>query len=241
MIRADLHIHSCLSPCGSLEMGPSSLIEQVKSAGLTHFSVTDHNSTRNVPAFFELAEKEGIVCIPGIEVTTAEEAHVLCYFDSVDAAIRFGSEVEKTLLPIPLDPEKMGDQIVVNSEEEIIEMPENYLNVASSLSVGDLVILAQKYDAVVVPAHIDKPLFSIISQLGFLPAEPFDAVEISAGALRAGKEMPYGSMPTLSASDSHYIEGVGMVYVELDGDFTARTASELFSLFKTHPLKLVYR
>lgn len=232
MIRADLHIHSCLSPCGSLEMGPSTVVETLKAKGITHFAVTDHNSTRNVPAFVEVALKEGLVCIPGVEVTTTEEAHILCYFDTVESALAFGEILETTLLPLPLDPDKMGDQIVVNSDEEILDMPEMYLNVASSFTIEELVKKAGEYDALVVPAHVDKPLFSIISQLGFLPPESFTAVEISAGAFRAGKLMPYGAMPTLSASDSHYTDGLGSVYVEIDTDDPVHTASELFALLQ---------
>lgn len=241
MIRADLHLHSCLSPCGSLDMGPRSLITRAKEAGLTHIALTDHNSTANIPAFMRIAEQEGIVCFPGIEVTTEEEAHVLCYFDSEKSALEFGRLIEQSLLPIPLDPDKMGDQIVVNSEEEIVDMPEFYLNVSSSYSISALVELGRKYGAIVVPAHVDKPLFSIISQLGFLPAESFDAVEISAGALRAGKEMPYGAMPTICASDSHYLENIGQVYVEIDTTEIVETVTSFFTLLKEHSFQLVLR
>lgn len=241
MIRADLHIHSCLSPCGSLDMGPTALIGRAKEQGLTHIAITDHNTTRNVPAFVEVAHKEKIVCFPGIEVTTAEEAHILCYFKSVQSALAFGKCIEESLLPIPLNPEKMGDQIVVNSVEEILDMPENYLNVSSSYSISALVALAEEYDALVVPAHVDKPLFSIISQLGFLPAEPFDAVEISAGALRAGKEMPYGAMPTLSSSDSHYLETVGSVIIEIDTNEEPKTITDLFTILHERTFRLVIR
>lgn len=239
MIRADLHIHSCLSPCGSLDMGPRAIIAQARKAGLTHIALTDHNSTRNVPAFVAVAEQEGVICFPGIEVTTEEEAHVLCYFNTLSEALQFGSYIEESLLPIPLDPDKMGDQIVVNSAEEILELPDNYLNVSSSYSISALVDLAKRFNAFIVPAHVDKPLFSIISQLGFLPAEPFDGVEISAGALRAGKAMPYGSMPTLSASDSHFLDAVGQVYVEIETNEVAETVSDLFALLKRCPFTLV--
>lgn len=241
MIKADLHIHSCLSPCGSLEMGPEALIDKAKEMGLTHIALTDHNSTKNVEAYVTVAVKKGLVCIPGIEVTSVEEAHILCYFDSVESAKAFGQTIEESLLPLPLDPEKMGDQIVVNSDEEIVEMPEMYLNVASSYSVEEIVTMAKEVGAVVVPAHVDKPLFSIISQLGFLPGVPFDAVEISRGALREGKAMPYGSMPTLSASDSHYLDGVGAVYVEVDTEDVPQTATALFELFKREEFVLRYR
>ncbi len=239
-IAADLHIHSCLSPCGSLEMGPEAVIAKAIEKNLTHIAIADHNSTQNIRAFCSVAQRHGIYCIPAIEVTSAEEAHILCYFDSIENAEDFGSIIENSLLPIPLDPEKMGDQIVVNAEEEIINMPETYLGVASGFTISEIVSFAVEWGGCIVPAHVDKPLFSVISQLGFLPAEPFTAVEISAGAVRQGKVMPYGAIPTLSSSDSHYLDTIGSVFVECESTGEITNASDLFSLFIQATVTLKY-
>jgi len=226
MIRADLHIHSCLSPCSSLEMGPTSVIEQALKQKLTHIALCDHNTTRNCEAFAEVAQKNGLGFIPGIEVTTAEEAHVICLFDSLKKAFRFGAKIEDSLWKTPLDAEKMGEQIVVNAEEEIIGEVDFYLSVASSYSVDDVVKFVKDLGGVVIPAHIDKNIFSILTQLGFLPDLPFSAVELSSGFVR--KNYDYSNnyrlvdekMQVITSSDSHYLHTIGTAGFEIYTDET---------------------
>jgi PHP family Zn ribbon phosphoesterase len=230
MIRADLHIHSCLSPCGSLEMGPESVVEQALKQNLTHIAICDHNTTRNCEAFSEIAQKSGLGFIPGIEVTTTEEAHVVCLFNSLKNAFRFGALIEDSLFKTPLDTDKMGEQIVVNSEEEIIGEVDFYLSVASSFSIDDVVALAQKFGGLAIPAHIDKKIFGILSQLGFLPDLPFSAIEISSGFLRKGgfdTPNPYEEMQVITSSDSHYLHTIGTSGFEIYTDET-----DLFEILK---------
>ncbi len=221
MIRADLHIHSCLSPCGDLDMGPSAVVERVKQQGISVFAIADHNSTRNCRAFVEVATSQQIRCIPAIEVTTSEEAHILCYFDDLEAAEAFGLKIEQSLLPIALDEDKMGMEIALNKDEEVIEMLEQYLSVASGYSVSNIVDLAHEYGGVVVPAHVDKPVYSILSQLGFITDDPFDAIEVSYGCLKRGEQEEYHYKAVLSSSDAHYIDDIGRVYFESDALATA--------------------
>lgn len=227
MLRADLHIHTCLSPCGDLEMGPEAVLMKAQELELTTIAITDHNSTQNCRAFIEYASKTNIRVIPGIEVTSSEEAHILCYFDSLEKAEEFGRLVEESLLPIPLDEEAMGMQIVVNSEEEVVDMVENYLSVASSYSTSDIVILAHEYGGVVVPAHVDKPVYSLISQLGFITDDPFDAIEISYGCLKRDEAKLFNFKSVVSGSDAHYPDDIGRVTFSAECEFDAPVAEIL--------------
>jgi len=233
MIRADLHIHSCLSPCGDLEMGPCSVVEQAIKQNLTHIALTDHNTARNCEAFAVLAKKAGLEFIPGIEVTSAEEAHIVCLFNSLKNAFVFGSIIEDSLWKTPLNTEKMGEQIVVNCDEEIIGEVDFYLSVASSYSVDDVVRMAIKHGGLAFPAHVDKPVFSILTQLGFLPDLPFSAVEISSGFVRRdynncdnySRVAP--NMQIITSSDSHFLHTVGAAGFEIDAEI-----SDLFGFLK---------
>lgn len=226
MIRADLHIHSCLSPCGDLEMGPESVVEQALKQNLTHIAICDHNTTRNCEAFAAVAKKHGLGFIPGIEVTTAEEAHIVCLFDNLKNAFKFGAIIEDSLFKTPLDSEKMGEQIVVNAEEEIIGEIDFYLSVASSYSVDKVVELTHKFGGLAIPAHIDKNIFSILAQLGFLPNLPFSAIELSSGFVRKNYsrtndyQIVDEKMQVITSSDSHYLHTVGTAGFEIDTDET---------------------
>lgn len=217
MLRADLHIHSCLSPCGDLDMSPNLIAEALLKNEISVFSITDHNSTKNCRVFQEVANRSGLKFISGIEVTSSEEAHILCYFDNIDDAENFGQIIENTLLQIPLDIDTMGVQAVVNIDEEVECIVENFLGVASSLSTSEILELAGKHNGFVVPAHIDKPIFSLISQLGFLPDEDFFAYELSYGAFRQGRVGEFLlDRPILLGSDAHYIDDIGKAGMLLD-------------------------
>ena len=230
MIRADLHIHSCLSPCGDLEMGPGGVVEEALKKKLTHIALTDHNTTRNCEAFAVCAKKAEMGFIPGIEVTTAEEAHIVCYFNSLKTAFVFGSIIEDSLFKVALNPEKMGEQIVVNADEEIIGEVDFYLGVASMFSVNAVVQKAMELGGFAIPAHVDKPVFSILTQLGFLPELPFSAIEISSGFVRKNG-CNHGkideNMQIITSSDSHYLHTVGSAGFEIDTD-----GDDLFGILK---------
>jgi PHP family Zn ribbon phosphoesterase len=241
IFTADLHTHSCLSPCASLDMGPIAVVDRAKKAGITHLALTDHNSTRNCAAYSKVCKKNNIVFFPGIEVTSTEEAHILCYFNSLKDANKFGKIIEASLLPIPLDPEKMGYQVVVNSNEEVEDMVETYLGVASSFSITEIVELAKEYSGVSVPAHIDKPVFSIISQLGFLPDESFSSLELSPGAVKRGKREFENSKnyPIITSSDSHYLESIGLAKFEFESDVELNDINEFFKYLKICSISLI--
>lgn len=212
--RADFHIHSCMSPCGSLEMSPVAIVQKAKEVGLNAIALSDHNCALNLPAFGKVCERHGMECLYGIEVTSMEEAHILCLFDQLDAAMTFGDRVYESLPDIPNNPEKFGDQPVIDENEEILDFVDKFLISASGYDVSTLVTEVHELGGLVIPAHIDRSVYGIISQLGFLPDEKFDAVELTAHG-DAALALNY---PIVRNSDSHFLNGLGKAYTELELD-----------------------
>jgi len=202
---ADLHNHSCLSPCASLELSPALLARRARERGLGLVALTDHNAALNCPAFEECCRREGLAPLFGAEASSAEEVHVLCLFGAVEEALDFGEYLRGLLPPLPYDAEKLGDQVVVDADEGILDLPDYYLGASVELGFDELCAEGARRGALVVPAHVDRPMFSVSSQLGFLPPGPYAAVESMrepAPELRLG-------LAAISGSDAHYPEHVG--------------------------------
>ena len=213
---ADLHNHSCLSPCASLEESPSLLARLARERGLDIVALTDHNSALNCPAFEEACRREGIAALYGIEANSIEEVHVLCLFGRVDEALDFGAWLRGFLPPLPYDPEKLGDQVVVDADEGVLELVDYYLGASLDIGFGDLCQKAAARGAIVIPAHVDRPMFSVSSQLDFLPEGPYDAVE----SMREPHPALTRGLAAVSGSDAHHPEQVGRrpFLVELSDD-----------------------
>lgn len=167
----DLHIHSCLSPCADNDMTPNNIAGMAAIKGLNILALTDHNSCKNCPAFFEACKRQGIIPIAGMELSTAEDIHLVCLFAELDDAMRFDKEIEKHLMPIKNRPEIFGEQLILDSEDEQIGMEETLLISATDLSIGEAVELAIGFGAHVHPAHIDRQSNGIIAILGDIPSE----------------------------------------------------------------------
>ena len=205
LLTADFHNHSCLSPCGSLELSPTVLIDEAMRKGVQLLALTDHNSARNAPAFETLCKASGLFALPGLEVTTQEELHCLCLFRSAADAVAFGAFVEDHLLKIANKPEKWGDQIVVDADENVLDEVPYWLGTSTDIPLTALGEYCLAAGGLFVPAHIDRPSQSVLSQLGYLPDLPYSALEIrrDAGGLDTrGKTLVMGS-------DAHYPDDVG--------------------------------
>ncbi len=175
----DLHIHSCLSPCGDDDMTPFNIVGMASIKGLDVIAVTDHNTCKNCPAIMHHAEKLGILAIPGMELTTSEEVHSLCLFPSLKMAMQFDEYVQSQLLKIPNDEAIFGKQQVMDFNDTIITNEKNLLVSATLISFYDIFDLTKKYGGITIPAHVDKKTNSVISNLGFIPQESkFTTVEI---------------------------------------------------------------
>ncbi|MGO8695315.1 MAG: PHP domain-containing protein [Rectinemataceae bacterium] len=201
----DLHNHSCLSPCASLEQSPSLLCRVAGRRGIDVLALTDHNAARNCSAFAEACGREGIAPLFGVEACSVEEVHVLCIFGTVDEALEFGSYLWPHLLDVPYDPEILGDQAVVDADENVVDLPQRYLGAALDLRFGDICRVAAEENAVVVPAHVDRAMFSVSSQLGFLPPGPYDAVE----SIYRPPPALVRDLAAISGSDAHFPEQIG--------------------------------
>lgn len=203
-ILADLHNHSCLSPCASLEQSPSLLARLAAERGLSVLALTDHNSALNCPAFGEACLREGIAPLYGMEACSREEVHVLCLFGRVDAALAFGETLRAALPEVRYDPDKLGDEIVVDADEGVVDVLDYFLGSALELGYDELCAAAAAAGAAVIPAHVDRPMFSVSSQLGFLPPGPYAAVEAMRDPARALSR----DYPVVSGSDAHYPEHI---------------------------------
>lgn len=175
----DFHIHSDLSPCGNGDMTPNNIINMSLIKGLNIISVTDHNSTENLPALMEVSKETSLMVIPGIEVTTKEEVHVLSYFKDLKNAMEFGRIIYDSLPYVKNNSEIFGDQNIYNSNDQIIGTVEKLLINASSYTIEDVYSLAKKYNGVMIPAHINKMTNGILGVLGFMPFNlKIDFVEV---------------------------------------------------------------
>ncbi|PIE04369.1 MAG: histidinol-phosphatase [Spirochaetales bacterium] len=204
--QADLHIHSCLSPCGDLSASPRAIARHAREAGLDMAALTDHNTARNAPAFADACRREGIVPLFGMEVTTSEEIHALTLFASAETALKAGDEIYEALDSGSFDPESFGDQVWVNSDEEIEGMLEKLLIIGTSnLSLDELGPWCRSRGGILIPAHIDRPAFGALGQLGFLPDGPFEGVECTI-PLDRSITAPW---TVTASSDAHFPEHVG--------------------------------
>jgi hypothetical protein len=203
-LLADLHNHSCLSPCGSLDLSPRVLLELASAKGIKIMALTDHNSALNCPAFAKLCPRYGVIPIFGMEATTQEEIHVLCLFTVLDAALAFGDFAYSILTPFPNDPDKTGDQVYVDEEDNIEGEVEYFLPNALDLSVDALGGKVAEYSGIVIPAHVDRQAFSMTSQLGVVVPGPWAAIE----CVRLPPTVDTLGYPLTTSSDAHYPEHV---------------------------------
>lgn len=182
-LRYDLHIHTCLSPCADEEMTPNNIVNLALLLGLDVIGVTDHNTARNGPAVWRVGREKGLLVLPGMELETAEEVHVVCLFPEPEAALEFEGELSRYFRPLKNRPELFGRQIVMDWQDNPIAEEERLLLGATRLGIDRAAELAVRFGGTAFPAHIDRPAGGILSQLGFIPTEMgFSAVELSASA-----------------------------------------------------------
>ena len=178
----DLHIHSCLSPCGDEDNTPNNSAGMASISELNIVALTDHNTCKNCPAFFAAAEKYGIIPIAGMELTTSEDIHVVCIFETLSDAQRFDSYIETQRIKIKNRPEFFGEQLILNSEDELIGKEEFLLSNATLISIENVKELVSSYGGVCYPAHIDRNSNGIIAVLGAIPPDTdFNLFELHDG------------------------------------------------------------
>ncbi|MDY6915646.1 MAG: PHP domain-containing protein [Candidatus Cloacimonadota bacterium] len=211
--RADLHIHSVLSPCGSLEMSPRSVMRIAKEKKLDLIAITDHNSMANCMQYAQVAAEFGIDFLYGVEVQTAEEIHLVALFDNLHLALEFDKDLYKSLLLVDNDPDYFGDQVVVDSEENIVRFEKRALINSSCWNFDEALNRVNEASGFAFPAHVDAATYSVIAQLGFIPENSnISAVGISAKAninevLEKFPQLKKYSL--IQNSDAHYLKDIG--------------------------------
>lgn len=210
---ADLHIHTCLSPCAELDMTPLRIIDEAVKKGIDMIAISDHNSAENAAIAMNIGMSKGITVLPAMEVTSYEEAHVLAIFGSIDSAMKMQEVVYKNL-PDGINDERLqGYQLVVNEKDEVLRFNKRLLFGAVNLSAKTLVDTIHSLGGLAVASHIDREVFSILSQLGFIPGDiEFDALEISYHTKRQKAEAVFGeykSTAWITSSDAHHLADIG--------------------------------
>ncbi len=214
--RADLHIHSLLSPCANLEMTPRNIVQKAKANHLDIIGITDHNSTKNALLVKKLAEKEGIFVLTGAEVTTREEVHCLAFFEKAEELNLFQQYIDEYITRIPNDEEYFGFQPVIDEQENILEMIPYYLPAALKQGITKIQQQVELLNGIFIPAHIDRSVNGILSQLGFIPPGlKFDALGLSRHGSKKDVEQQYvlqNKITLIRNSDAHYVEQIGEIY-----------------------------
>jgi 3',5'-nucleoside bisphosphate phosphatase len=216
--RADLHIHTQLSPCADLEMTPQNIVNRAKVTGLQIIGITDHNSTKQSKLVKQLAEKESIYVLTGAEITTKEEVHCLVFFEQENELDAFQEFIDKQITKIPNPDGYFGYQPLIDEDENILEIIPYYLPAALKVSINQVQNEVEKLGGLFIPAHIDRPANGIISQLGFIPEDlKYDALGISkhSSVKDVRKHYVIGNKTTLLRnSDAHFLQQIGEIYSE---------------------------
>ena len=204
----DLHLHSCLSPCADNDNTPNNLAGMGTLAGLQLMALTDHNTCRNCPAFFAAAARQGIVPVAGMELTTAEDIHLVCLFPTLDDAMAFDAVIDRRRVRIPNRPAVFGDQLLCDAADAVIGTEPDLLPNATTVSLEEAIPLAEQHRGIAYPAHIDREANGILAVLGDLPPTPrFSCVELHDGDREAAirSRVDLGNALVLVSSDAHFL------------------------------------
>lgn len=215
--KADLHIHTVLSPCGGLDMSPVNIIREAVRKNLDIIAITDHNSTKHCRSAQEIGEKNGILVLAGAEVNTREEIHCLTFFENIEKANCFQEFLDANLLVVKNKPEVFGYQFIVDENENILGEEERLLGAALMVGIDEVADEVARLEGIFVPAHINRRHSGIYNQLGFLPsdlkADALEAFPVDFSAFRSlHPEVEQYSL--ITNSDSHNLERVGVVSTE---------------------------
>ena len=204
----DLHVHSCLSPCADNDNTPNNLAGMAVLNNIQIMALTDHNTCRNCPAFFTACKRYGIVPVPGMELTTSEDIHVVCLFPELENALKFNDEIDTYRIRIPNNKEVFGDQLILDGMDELIGEEPDFLTNATTISYDDVPQIVAKYDGVCYPAHIDRESNGVVAILGTLPEEldyPAAEVHFRKNLEAYTEQYHLENKVVLVSSDAHYL------------------------------------
>ena len=236
----DFHIHSCLSPCADNDMTPNNIAAVATLAGVNVMALTDHNTSKNCPAFFQAAKRNGIIPIAGMELITAEDIHVVCLFEKLEEAMEFDSFVDKNRIRIKNKTEIFGEQLIMDGEDNVIGNDDYLLSNATLITIDDVKKTVESFNGVAYPAHVDREANGIIATLGtfpeesgFLCAEFYDDKKIDE---YLKKYQTLEKKKLLLSSDAHYIWDIKDKgdYFEIDDEpySSDKVRGEIFKLLR---------
>lgn len=215
--KADLHIHTCLSPCSDWEMSPRKIVAKSLSVGLDIIAICDHNTAENAAAVISAGNKAGLSVLPGLEICSREEVHVLTLFKSLECALEMQQFIYAGL-PGENQQEIFGYQVIANENDEVLGENPRLLIGATQIGLHEIISKAHTLGGIAISSHVDRPTFGIIGQLGFIPDDlKLDAIEISGRTtVKDARESitGIGSLPLITASDAHYLDDIGKVQTQ---------------------------
>lgn len=208
----DLHIHSCLSPCGDDDMTPANIVGMAAVKGLDVIALTDHNSCKNCPAALYHGKNYGVTVIPGMELTTEEEVHIICLFPTLEKALAFDKLISSRLMKVSNREDIFGKQQIMDQGDNITGNTEYLLINATTVSFDEAFPLTKSFGGIAYPAHLDKSSTSVLSNLGFIPPDsPFACAEFHdfKNLHRLRSEHPHlEKCNIICCSDAHYLHEI---------------------------------
>lgn len=211
-IYVDLHIHTALSPCGDEDMTPNNIINMAKLKGLDAIAITDHNSSENTAVCMEAGRAAGIVVIPGMELQTREDVHVITLFPSLENCMKFQEYVYSRLPDMKNREDIFGEQIVFDAEDKVIRHNDRLLLTSADISLDEAFYKVKELQGAFIPAHIDRDAFSIIYNLGFIPENiPISTLEYHSKQKLEKlieKKIVKSYYNFIMSSDAHYLHDI---------------------------------
>lgn len=211
-IYTDLHIHTALSPCGDEDMTPNNIVNMALLKGLDAIAITDHNSVENALPCMKVGMENGLLVIPGMELQTKEEVHVVCLFPDFESALIFQEYVYSKLPPLKNNESLFGEQIIFNENDEVVRHTSRLLLASADLTLNDAFYKVNELNGAFIPAHIDRDAYGIISALGFIPEDlPVHTLEYkSVEGLKKllDAKIISKNYNFIQSSDAHYLQDI---------------------------------
>ena len=237
----DFHIHSCLSPCADNDMTPNNIAAVATLAGVNVMALTDHNTSKNCPAFFQAAKKNGIIPIAGMELTTAEDIHVVCLFENLEDAMKFDEYVDSQRIKIKNKVDIFGEQLIMDGDDNVIGQNEYFLSNATQITIDSARQAVESFGGVAYPAHVDREANGIIATLGVFPEDyGFNCAEFyNENKIEeyCEKYENLKSKRILVSSDAHFIWGIQdkRGYFDIDDEpySSEKVRKEIFKILRT--------
>lgn len=204
LLNCDFHIHSCLSPCGDDDMTPNNIVNMAILNGLDVIALTDHNTCGNCGAVMEVGERNGIIVIPGMELTTAEEIHVTLLFSNLENAEAFGAFVAEHRMPVKNRSDIYGNQFYMDADDNIIGEEDILLILATDIGLYEVADLAKRYGGIATLAHIDRHSNGVLGVLGNIDEDMgFVRAEVTPNALIDDYKARFPFLNFVKSSDAH--------------------------------------